>query len=287
MSTRNKKYTILILPQGPGKPRRYEIGAATLRRILLVTGLATFGMGVVVVDYVQMKLSFGITQMREAKSRRRAEAERIDTVDATKRSEKAPVETVSPHSQIEESDQEDHGGKGPLPPLANMNVASGGVGGRAVSMAPQTRNDGIHGPSRPNLWPIAGWVSSGFGMRPSPFTGKPAMHEGLDIVAPFGARVIAPAEGRVVFAGEKEDFGRYLIIDHGAGITTHYGHLSAILVSTGEDVSPRAPIGLVGNTGRSTGPHLHYEIRVVDFPVDPRIYLPVDPETSADPARGP
>ncbi|MCZ7585837.1 MAG: M23 family metallopeptidase [Deltaproteobacteria bacterium] len=113
------------------------------------------------------------------------------------------------------------------------------------------------------------------------------MHEGVDIAAATGSVVRAPAAGRVVYVGTKENFGNYVAIDHGGGLTTHYGHLSSSLVADGDEIRLGTPIALVGSTGRSTGPHLHYEIRVMDLPVDPRTYLPEDPEEEPLLAQGP
>lgn len=126
----------------------------------------------------------------------------------------------------------------------------------------------------PSHWPLKGWVTSLFGFRNSPFTGQPAMHNGLDIAAPEGAVIRAPAAGRAVFYGEQGGYGNVLTLQHGRGITTVFGHLSRALVVEGEQVPTGAPIALVGNTGRSTGPHLHFEVRINRVPVNPMRFLP-------------
>ena len=112
-------------------------------------------------------------------------------------------------------------------------------------------------------------ISSGFGKRIDPFTKNPAMHYGLDMKAPFKSRVYSPAAGRVVFAGWKGSYGRMIEIDHGLGIRTRYGHLYKILVKRGQSVAFSDPIGLIGSSGRSTGPHLHYEINQGRRALDP------------------
>lgn len=121
----------------------------------------------------------------------------------------------------------------------------------------------------PYRWPIKGFISSPFGPRRDPFTGQPSFHPGLDIVAPKGTIVRAPADGIVTFADHDPTLGNMLVIDHGYGVITRYGHLSAFLVQAGERVKRGDPIGRVGSTGRSTGPHLHYEIRVNDVAINP------------------
>ena len=125
----------------------------------------------------------------------------------------------------------------------------------------------------PSIWPAKGWPNDGFGYRISPFTGKKEFHEGLDISAQKGTSVIAPADGYVSFAGKSNSFGNYITISHGYGYKTRYGHLSKILVVKGQAVKRGEKIGLIGSTGRSTGPHLHYEVHRNDVPVDPKIYI--------------
>jgi murein DD-endopeptidase MepM/ murein hydrolase activator NlpD len=112
-------------------------------------------------------------------------------------------------------------------------------------------------------WPVKGWISSGFGLR----DGHP--HEGLDIAAEEGEPVRAVRAGRVAFAGDRGTYGLAVIIDHGAGLTTLYAHLSALAVREGQWVKEGQVIGRVGSTGRSTGPHLHLEVRLNGIPYDP------------------
>jgi murein DD-endopeptidase MepM/ murein hydrolase activator NlpD len=117
------------------------------------------------------------------------------------------------------------------------------------------------------------WVSSHFGKRRDPYNGRWAMHEGVDLAGQPGLTVQAAAPGTVVAAGWKGGYGRIVEIEHGFGITTRYGHLKSVAVGEGEDVDHRAKLGKVGNTGRSTGPHVHYEVRVDGEPVDPMNFL--------------
>jgi murein DD-endopeptidase MepM/ murein hydrolase activator NlpD len=125
----------------------------------------------------------------------------------------------------------------------------------------------------PSIWPAKGWPNDGFGYRKSPFTGKKEFHQGLDISARKGSPVIAPADGFVSFAGHSSSFGNYITISHGYGYKTRYGHLSKILVKKGQAVKRGEQIALIGSTGRSTGPHLHYEVHRNNVPVDPKIYI--------------
>jgi murein DD-endopeptidase MepM/ murein hydrolase activator NlpD len=137
----------------------------------------------------------------------------------------------------------------------------------------------------PSLWPVQGRLTDGFGNRRNPFHRKSSeFHPGQDIAAPKGTPVSVTADGTVVFAGSKNGYGQIVIVDHGNNITTRYGHLSLIEAALGSVIKRGEEIGLVGSTGRSTGSHLHYEVRVgVDqVPVNPLAYLPTDPpETRA------
>ena len=126
----------------------------------------------------------------------------------------------------------------------------------------------------PSIWPVDGKLESGFGGRKNPFGGSGyEFHSGQDIEAALGASVVAGAKGNVSFVGWQNGYGQLVVIDHGGGLTTRYGHLSHIDVGQGESVTRGQFIGRVGSTGRSTGPHLHYEVRINDEPVDPLQYL--------------
>jgi len=125
----------------------------------------------------------------------------------------------------------------------------------------------------PNLWPVQGRVTGSFGERIDPFNGEGAFHSGIDISTYYGDKVFAPADGMVVFAQTVGGYGRMLTIDHGHGISTRFGHLSGYAVSAGQRVQRGDVIAYVGQTGRSTGPHLHYEVRIHNTPVNPYKYL--------------
>lgn len=125
----------------------------------------------------------------------------------------------------------------------------------------------------PNIKPAKGWFTSRFGYRVDPFTGKPEMHAGLDIAAPPGTPVSAPADGVVSYVGFEPGYGRIVSIDHGYGVVTRFAHNSRVFVEQGQKVSRRDVISAIGSTGRSSGPHLHYEVRINGVPVDPDNYI--------------
>jgi murein DD-endopeptidase MepM/ murein hydrolase activator NlpD len=125
----------------------------------------------------------------------------------------------------------------------------------------------------PTLWPVQGRITGSFGERIDPFSGEGAFHRGVDISSDIGTRVVAPADGVVQFSDLMNGYGRTVTIDHGNGISTLYGHLSGFAVSAGQLVHRGDTVGYVGQSGRSTGPHLHYEVRIFNTPVNPHKYL--------------
>jgi murein DD-endopeptidase MepM/ murein hydrolase activator NlpD len=136
-----------------------------------------------------------------------------------------------------------------------------------------TTADWIKANSAPNLWPVEGQVTGSFGERIDPFNGEGAFHSGVDIGSSYGHPIVAPADGVVTLTDTMGGYGKTIMIFHGNGISTRYGHLSGFAVTTGQHVQRGEVIGYVGESGRSTGPHLHYEVRINDTPVNPYKYL--------------
>lgn len=127
--------------------------------------------------------------------------------------------------------------------------------------------------STPSVWPSRGWVSSGFGKRASPFTGLSERHTGIDIANRMGTAVLASADGLVVYSAGNGSLGKTVRLKHGYGLKTSYGHMSKILVKKGERVKRGQKLGEMGNTGRSTGPHLHYDVTLNGVHVNPFNYI--------------
>ncbi len=124
----------------------------------------------------------------------------------------------------------------------------------------------------PDIWPVIGMVTSGFGWRR--FRGRREFHTGVDIAAPYGSRVVATAPGYVIFAGYVKGYGRTVVIYHGYGFVTLYAHMAAVAVRKGERVAKNRVVGYVGSSGRTTGPHLHYEVIKYGIRQNPILYLP-------------
>jgi murein DD-endopeptidase MepM/ murein hydrolase activator NlpD len=129
----------------------------------------------------------------------------------------------------------------------------------------------------PSIMPVTGRITDGFGERLDPFSGEGAFHTGVDVGADYGAPVHVTADGMVLDAGEHSGYGRVVIVDHGFGITTWYAHLSSYAVIPGTRVKRGEVIGYTGISGRATGPHVHYEVRVNNAPVNPRHYMKSNP----------
>ena len=176
------------------------------------------------------------------------------------------------------------GGTEPVPPLAPGQVSLGKELDR-LSASVSEEGESLRALERfmaragkmlaalPSRWPLRGSVNSGFGQRQSPWSGSLEFHSGIDISAERGTTIKAPAPGVVAFTGVNANYGNTVIIDHGHEIKTLYGHLQKILVTGGQKVERGQQIALSGNTGKSSGPHLHYEILVRGQPVNPRSYL--------------
>ena len=147
----------------------------------------------------------------------------------------------------------------------------------AISLGSHRRDmttaDWLRLAAAPTLWPVEGRITGSFGERIDPFNGEGAFHRGVDISTDYGTRVIAPADGIVDFADFYSGYGRMIELEHGHGYVTRYGHLSAFAVHAGQSVHKGEVIGYVGLSGRSTGPHLHYEVRINNIPVNPHTYL--------------
>lgn len=149
---------------------------------------------------------------------------------------------------------------GPETALGVLSDLLGVIGTRLDSVRDSVERRQALAAATPSIWPVAGWLSSPYGNRTDPFNDEKAFHPGLDISADYGTPVVATADGTVATAGANGAYGLEVVVDHGFGITTKYGHMSRIAVMAGQHIKRGETIGYVGSTGRSTGPHLHYEI---------------------------
>jgi murein DD-endopeptidase MepM/ murein hydrolase activator NlpD len=177
--------------------------------------------------------------------------------------------------------------------LADAVARSGGIGladeiARSLGASPAS-SPPLPAPAAPpaslSRAPVQGTLTSAFGPRADPITGDPALHRGVDLGAAEGTPILAPAPGVVRSAGERGGYGNAVEIDHGGGLVTLYGHASELLVSTGDRVAAGQEIARVGRTGRATGAHLHFEVRMAGRPVDPSRVLKTYAQRADVPAR--
>lgn len=153
---------------------------------------------------------------------------------------------------------------------AMAGVTSMAIGG---GLRNATMSDWVRLAAAPSLWPVQGQIMSSFGERQDPFNGEGAFHRGVDIHGNYGQAIIAPADGIVTFAELRNGYGRTVVLDHGHGIETLFGHMSGFAVSAGQRVERGDVIGYIGTSGRATGPHVHYEVHLGGTPVNPHKYL--------------
>ncbi len=172
--------------------------------------------------------------------------------------------------------------------LLRASALSGGLRTFSAGMASNVPSGWVNLAGAPSLWPIMGAITSSFGEREDPFNGEGAFHSGVDISGTFGEPVRATADGTVEVASMASGYGREILLNHGNGIETLYGHLSGFGVTAGQQVRRGQVIGYVGMSGRTTGPHLHYEVRIHSTPVNPYRYLreTVQQLATADAASG-
>jgi murein DD-endopeptidase MepM/ murein hydrolase activator NlpD len=298
-----KKYTIMILPDETTRVRKYRVPRNMVRGLLVILAVLVLGLGYLVTDY------YGVKKMVAELDRLRLEARQQQQQLVT--FAKSFDDLQGEMTRLRQFDMKLRvmadldgvvypeqimgiGGENPEPfnPLegelsfqdqtiiSSMNRSLDRLK-TEVSIQERSFQELVEYledqksllASTPSIWPVKGWLTSTFGYRSSPFTGRRELHKGLDIATRSGTPIIAPADGLVVFAGREGGFGNMVIIDHGYGITTRYGHCSSLETKLGQKVKRGDVVARVGNTGRSTGPHVHYEVAVNGVSVNPSRYI--------------
>ncbi|MBV9928674.1 MAG: peptidoglycan DD-metalloendopeptidase family protein [Acidobacteria bacterium] len=253
---------------------------------LVVTFLccaAAYGVYGLTQQALHLRIEEENSRLRQENERQRQQLQklenRVDAIeDASRRlSEQAGVPADGQQEQQQPQAEEGnspHGAGGPALDAASVELLE--MRAARLEMDLQVYEAALKEKARiPSIWPVEGESTDSFGYRGNPFGGGGSeFHPGQDIAAPPGTPVIAPADGTVIEAGWKNGYGQTVVLDHGNGLTTRYGHLSKVEVGLGQELKRGEELGLVGSTGRSTGPHLHYEVRLGDLPVSPLHYLP-------------
>lgn len=270
--------------------RRFSVHKRWVRFSALAAAVlfcaAAYGVYGLTQQAVHMRIEAENNRLRKENERQRRQLQnlenRVDAIEdkSRKLSEMSGVQQDGQQPQEQQEQQEEgtseHGAGGPGLELGAESVAE--IEARAAKLEEHlsTYEAALKERARvPSIWPVEGESTDSFGVRGNPFGGGSSeFHPGQDIAAPRGTPVIAPADGVVVKADWQNGYGQTIVIDHGNGLTTRYGHLSKIEVSAGQEIKRGEELGLVGSTGRSTGPHLHYEVRIGDVAVSPMYYLP-------------
>ena len=288
----DKRFTILVIPEGSHQVRRFGVRLSVLKRIAAAAVVLALGLAGLITDYVLTNLD-------------QNELERLQVENLSQREElhRLVVKLEDLRQEIVVLAQNDAKVRVMAKLSAPKSDSMVGVGGpatqedvnrefsviqqridevrRQIDLRRESQEEiqGILNDQRsllaakPGGWPVKGWLTSSFGMRRDPFNGRRKMHEGLDIAARTGTSVTATADGIVSSVKTEPGYGKVVILDHGYGYRTIYGHNSRYYVKVGQRIRRGERIAAVGNTGRSTGSHVHYEIRLNGVPVNPRKYL--------------
>jgi len=302
----NRSYTILVVPDRSAQTRKFRVQKKLIVRSLVALGLLVIAASVMVVHYFYVVGQVVENRvLREENAQLRTQVKLIhekvahvtQTLDRVERFDqklRALTQLNDPERNLavgplpaedraegEEAPEEATGSHGAIPEdvtflPSKLDSLSSEAERQELSVQELTRyfedqKDLLA--STPSIWPARGFVTSDFGVRLDPYTAERAMHNGLDIANAPGTPVMAPSDGVVIFDGTEGGYGNVLVIDHGFGVRTRYGHLAKIFVKAGDHVKRGQKVAAIGNTGRSTGPHLHYEVRVNGIPENPRKFI--------------
>ncbi len=297
-----KRYTLLVVPEVPGQVRRVQLNSRSLKLGLgIVAGTALLFVAMTVLSIVSLQR---LAELHDLRRENQAQKEQLLVFSSKLDDIKQTLDRVAEFDAKLRviTNAGDRPSQGMIPGTGgptndDIESLAGSAGDASflmdkihrdladLSAAARDEERSIQELSSffqdrrsllsatPSIWPARGWVTSSFGGRISPFTGNPSDHHGMDIAAAMGTPVRSTADGIVTYAGVKGGYGKVVIVDHGYGLSTRYGHLSAIHAKPGQRIKRGDRVGAVGSTGRSTGPHLHYEVRVNNLPVNPRRYI--------------
>lgn len=306
-----RRYSILILGDPPSRTRKIHLSHRGLQAILLCGGLAILAIAYVVVQYltVQVKES-ELQQLRKTVETQRVVGQKLTLVQEELKQLRAFDHQIRQLAGIEEAEGEDGAAVGGGNLKVEEAIREGKMAEQQALLVDQLYQDLLRMErevalraeslktltdylteqkdrlaATPSIWPTRGYVSSRFGPRKSPFTGRRQRHTGIDVAAQMGTPIIASADGVVTYSGRLAGYGRAIVITHGFGFKTFYGHNKKNKIKKGTRVKRGQVIALVGNTGYSTGSHVHYEVLVKDNPVNPLNYI-IDDKRRQSAIRG-
>jgi len=293
-------FTVFVVPQDPSRVRKLRLPLNLLRAIFIMLGISFAAFSFMIFDYTQVKLkTHELNSLKKEnavqKIQLQAFASKVSDLEfymaKLKQFDKklriiTNMEVPAGSSQVlgiggpsfEEDTATLEGARAGLIKQMHSDLDQLKAEAMAQEKSFTELNEHLFKQtslfaSTPAIWPARGWVTSNFGYRISPFTGLRQMHEGMDIANAMGTLVLAPANGIVSRVDRENGLGKNITINHGYGILTKYGHLSETYVHVGKRVKRGEKIAAIGNTGRSTGPHLHYEIVVNGVNINPEKYI--------------
>ncbi len=298
----SKKTTILFLPGGSNKVRKIKVSLGFIRLFLIIFVLISIGVCWLVNDYTKIKVQIPeLDSLKKENSTQRIQLlalyKKITTINhkmAQLQEFDHKLRIMTNLNPVDEEEQFLGLGGSDLntftldyradevnkelisqthKSLENLETEIAVTSRSQVELSTFLREQKSILACTPSIRPTTGWISSRFGYRMSPFTNQREFHKGLDIATRIGTPIVAPADGLVVVAGREGSLGKMIAINHGYNLMTRYGHLDKLGVSKGQSVRRGQVIGEVGNTGRCTGPHLHYEVLLNGVPVNPLRYI--------------
>ncbi len=276
-----RTYTLIFVPHARARFRKLHLAVSTAKTIAGLAAVATLALGGVLTHYVmltgEVQSLRGVRETNaELRDQNRFYEANVTELEGQVAKLKRTVTKLGVMSGVENVlPDADLGGVGgvrgadsqapgldPSLSLEHMQRDVESLTSRSAKIEEFYKDQGVLLSSTPSIWPVRGYLSSKFGNRIDPFTGEKDFHPGIDISTPRGTKIIAPAEGVVVSVGRRGAYGKAIIIDHGYGVITRFGHMDGYNVRAGQRVRRGDVIGFVGDTGRANAPHLHYEVSV-------------------------
>jgi murein DD-endopeptidase MepM/ murein hydrolase activator NlpD len=279
----NEFYTLIVVPHAKARFRKFQVSVRLTRWVMASLGVLALALVGIVTHYTW--ISVEVAELKRLRgenlalaAKARAYEENAGRLQARVLTLQNMVTKLGLMAGVEDSLPDERlGGVGGLSSLEttapSVDVASSlqdidqtvaALTEKSSRLQAFFEDQQVLLAATPSIWPVRGYLSASFGNRKDPFTGMPDFHPGIDISTPRGQKIVAPADGVVAFVGRKKGYGKALVINHGFGVVTRYGHLDGWDVRPGQRVRRGDVVAFVGNTGRSTAPHLHYEVWVND-----------------------
>jgi murein DD-endopeptidase MepM/ murein hydrolase activator NlpD len=277
----NEFYTVIVVPHAKARFRKIQVPLRLARWVM--AGAAVFALALTGVLVHYTRVAAEVYELRRLRAENQVLTEKTREYEQNAGKLQAKVERLHGivsklgiMAGLDHALPDTHiGGEGgvasieTVPPaiadghsLADMDLSVSALTDKSTRLEVFYRDQKMLLSSTPSIWPVRGYLSATFGRRLDPFTGRPDFHPGIDISTPIGTRVVAPADGIVLSCAPSGGYGNAIIVDHGYGVVSRYGHLDSYNVRPGQRIHRGDVIGFVGSTGRSTGPHLHYEVWV-------------------------